>query len=224
MPRLVKCPFLTSRRVQNINNGSTLQGENFPMKFITLVAAASSLAAITFSLSAPALASNDLAPHIAEAKGVIKQFAGALGKELKGGMKSGGPVAAIGVCNTRAPDIAAAQSKASGWSIARSSHRLRNPANSPDKWEAGVIEGFLNRMDKGEPAKALEHAEVVNVDGRKMFRYVKAIPTGKVCVACHGATIKPEVEAKLKVLYPDDKARGFKIGDMRGVFTLMKPL
>jgi len=195
-----------------------------PVRLFSSFAISLTLIATSFFFSLPARASSDLAPHVAEAKGVIKQFAGALGKELKGGMKAGGPVAAIGVCNSKAPDIAAAQSKASGWSIARSSHRLRNPANSPDKWEAGVIDGFLKRMDKGEPAKALEHAEVVKVDGRKMFRYVKAIPTGKVCVACHGATLKPEVEAKLKDMYPDDKARGFKVGDMRGVFTLMKPL
>ncbi len=58
-----------------------------------------------------------------------------------------------------------------------------------------------------------------------MFRMVKAIPTGEICLVCHGgAEVKPEVEARLAELYPDDRARGFGPGEMRGVFTLSKLL
>jgi hypothetical protein len=32
------------------------------------------------------------------------------------------------------------------------------------------------------------------------------------------------VDAKLKELYPYDKARGFKEGELRGAFTMAKPL
>ena len=193
-------------------------------KKICSMAVLATMSIAVLAVSAPASATGDLVPHVKEARGLIKDFAGALGKELKGGMKSGGPVAAIDACNGKAPEIADMKSKASGWSIARSSHKLRNMSNSPDTWEAGVINGFLDRVKAGEAAKSLEHAEVVEVGGKKTFRYVKAIPTGKVCLACHGAKVKPAVEARLKELYPDDQARGFKMGDMRGVFTLSKPL
>lgn len=53
---------------------------------------------------------------------------------------------------------------------------------------------------------------------------MKAIPTAALCVKCHGETIDPEVEAKLKALYPNDQARGFKEGDLRGAFTLSTPV
>jgi hypothetical protein len=53
---------------------------------------------------------------------------------------------------------------------------------------------------------------------------MKAIPTGKVCLKCHGEKIDPDVEASLKQNYPRDKARGFKEGDIRGAFTITQPM
>jgi len=35
--------------------------------------------------------------------------------------------------------------------------------------------------------------------------------------------VKPGIEAKLGALYPDDKARGFKVGDIRGAFSIVQP-
>ncbi len=36
--------------------------------------------------------------------------------------------------------------------------------------------------------------------------------------------MKEPVKAKLAELYPDDRATGYKEGDIRGAFTLSKPL
>lgn len=42
---------------------------------------------------------------------------------------------------------------------------------------------------------------------------------------CHGGDqVKPEVEARLAELYPCNQARGFEMGQMRGVLTLTKVL
>lgn len=161
----------------------------------------------------------------AEGAGLIKQFGGALKSELQAAIKSGGPANGISVCNSRAPEIALSVSgQSDGWTIARSSHRLRNPNNAPDDYTAAIIADFLARAEAGEPVADLAKAEIVDQDGQRVFRMTKAIPTGKVCVTCHGATVPAEVEASLAEYYPDDQARGFKEGDMRGVFTLQKPL
>jgi hypothetical protein len=45
-----------------------------------------------------------------------------------------------------------------------------------------------------------------------------------LCLTCHGENIASEVDAKLKELYPYDQARGFREGDLRGAFTIAKPL
>lgn len=67
-------------------------------------------------------------------------------------------------------------------------------------------------------------AEVVEEKGHKVFRMMKAIPTTEVCTKCHGETLAAPVAAKLDELYSADQARGYKVGDQRGAFTLKKRL
>jgi Protein of unknown function (DUF3365) len=160
-----------------------------------------------------------------QAKGLIKEFATTLQGELQGAMKAGGPTQAIGVCKDRAPAIAADLSARSGWEVGRTSLKVRNQAkNLPDVWETGVLEDFEARKAAGEPLDTMAFAAVVESDGVKRFRFMKPIPTGEVCLACHGSAITPEVAAVLDAQYPGDQARGFALGDIRGAFSLSKPL
>lgn len=164
-------------------------------------------------------------PNAEEAKALIKEFATTLQGELQAAMKAGGPTKAIGVCKDRAPAIAATLSARSGWEVGRTSLKVRNQAmNLPDDWETGVLEAFEERKAAGEPVDTMAFAEVVEVEGGKQFRFMKAIPTGEVCLACHGSQITPEVAANLDAQYPGDQARGFSLGDIRGAFSLSKPL
>jgi hypothetical protein len=164
-------------------------------------------------------------PNAGEAKALIKEFATTLQGELQGAMKAGGPTEAIAVCKERAPAIAADLSARSGWAVGRTSLKVRNQAlNMPDGWETGVLESFEERKAAGEPVDTMAFAEVVEVDGAKQFRFMKAIPTGQVCLACHGTEITPEVKVALDEQYPGDQARGYSLGDIRGAFSLSKPL
>ena len=86
-----------------------------------------------------------------------------------------------------------------------------------------VAKKFIADIKGGADAMKLEHAEVVEADGKKTFRYMKPIMTaGQPCLACHGSELKLEVSAKIKELYPNDQATGFSAGDMRGAFTVSK--
>ncbi len=38
------------------------------------------------------------------------------------------------------------------------------------------------------------------------------------CLRCHGASIGPEIAARLRRDYPNDRATGFSAGDFRGLF------
>ena len=58
------------------------------------------------------------------------------------------------------------------------------------------------------------------MDGEKEFRFMKAIPAGPVCLACHGTELSPEVSQVLAELYPQDRARGYSPGDIRGAFVV----
>ncbi len=167
----------------------------------------------------------DKAALVEEGKALMMQLGGTLKGELQAAVKEKGAAHAIEVCNVRAPAIAADVSDGSGWTVARSSHKLRNPDNAPDEYTAAVIDEFLARQDAGEKAADMVKAEIVEVDGQSVFRMVKAIPTAEACLACHGGDqVKQPVLDRLTSLYPQDQARFFTAGEMRGVFTLSKPL
>jgi len=181
-------------------------------------------AVLVGSLSMPVIAEVD--PNVAQSRQIVKEFFKTLKGELVAGIKAGGPVNALDVCKTKAMSIAIEQSMKHNMRVARTSLKVRNPANSPDDWEEKVLHEFDKRKANGESPKTMEYTEIVtNQAGRKQFRYMKAIPMAqKPCMACHAEKVKPAVEAKLKELYPNDKARGYKPGDIRGAFTITKDL
>ena len=179
--------------------------------------------AIALSSAAAAFADDDLAARVDASREAIKSFAGALQEQLKSAMAVGGPTAAIEVCEIAAPAIAAEASEDRGWTIGRTSLKLRNPANAPDAWELSVLRGFEARKAAGEDPAGIDRAEFVVHSGKRTFRYMKAIGTQAVCTVCHGTAIALEVAAALDALYPEDRARGFEVGDIRGAFSITQP-
>ncbi len=177
-------------------------------------------------LALPLTAAEPPAPEAlaSQARGLAGNLMLSLQGELFAAMKSGGPVKALEVCRSRAPEIAAATATGTPWKIARTSRKVRNGANAPDEWEARKLEEFATRLSAGEEIGALEAWEVVEVAGRPAFRYMKAIGTASPCLTCHGSALKPDVASKVRELYPDDQAVGFAAGDLRGALTLSRPL
>jgi hypothetical protein len=171
---------------------------------------------------------DEMQQRATESKAVVKQFMGKLKGELVSAMKSGGPTKAIEVCNKVAPSIAKAQSEKHGWEVGRTSLKLRNPNNAPDEWETMVLKQFEERAAAGENPAEMAHFDVVEQDGKKVFRFMKAIgmpPLDKApCLKCHGENIDPAITAKLDELYPNDQARGYKPGMIRGAFTITQPM
>jgi len=161
---------------------------------------------------------------IKQSRQAVKQFFGQLKGELQAAMKAGGPVNAIEVCSEKAPAIARDVSKEKGLQIGRTSLKPRNPANAPDQWEKAVLKEFEQRKADGEHLKKMEKHEIVEQNGQQVFRYMKAIPTGELCLKCHGTQLDPAVSARLEKLYPEDRATGYSKGDLRGAFTIIKDL
>jgi len=192
------------------------------MKFTHTLSAACLLLAST----TPVLAAEETEALAAEGAALIKSLAEALQAELGSALKADGPVAAVEVCQVSAQDLTYGVSDSQeGWDISRSSHLLRNPANVADDYTAAKIDAFLARAAAGEAVAPMVSAEIVEDGDQRVFRMVKAIPTGEVCLTCHGSTeVSAEVEAVIAEYYPEDAARGFALGDMRGVFTLNKVL
>ena len=158
-----------------------------------------------------------------DARAIAVRFSEKLKSKLMAAMKVDGPVKAIEVCHVAAPAIAA-DASANGWSVGRTSLKTRNPRNGPDAWEKGTLEELDTAKSTGADVTKLERFEVVEKNGLRTFRFMKAIPVAEPCLTCHGETIKEPVKARLAGLYPEDRATGYKVGEIIGAFTLSKPL
>ena len=133
---------------------------------------------------------------------------------------------AITACSDKAPKMAAAASANTGWAIRRVSLKNRNPKAVPDAWERAVLEDFDRRQAAGENPATLEKAEIVSEGGTRTVRYMKALPVQPLCTNCHGADdqLRPEVKARLADIYPQDRATGYREGQIRGALTVKRPL
>ncbi|CAN5923205.1 DUF3365 domain-containing protein [soil metagenome] len=145
----------------------------------------------------------------AQAQTSLAPFKAALKSELTAALATG-PEAAIEVCGSRAPALAA-QHSAGGVRVGRSSPKLRSAANAAPPWLVPVM-AELAREPGGTPASRVTALP----DGR--WGYAEAIWMQPPCLACHGESLAPPIDAELRKRYPSDAARGYRAGDFRGVF------
>lgn len=142
-----------------------------------------------------------------------------LGRQLESAMAAGGPVAAIEVCAEVVPEIAAKASRESGAVVGRTALRVRNPDNAPDADARQVLQAFAERLESGDPLP-IEHFGAAPGGGE---RYLRAIVLQPLCATCHGAALAPAVSAAVAARYPEDRATGFAVGELRGAFIIDWP-
>lgn len=176
---------------------------------------------IALGFSLPAYAdSNEQVAFERDAQAAIKELSTHLKEALMSALQDGGPVEAISVCKLVAPTIADEMSKKYNLDIHRTSLRVRNPENEADSWETGVLQNFETRLKTGEAIQSLSFVEKVDSEVNYNWRYMKAIPTDKVCLSCHGSKIALPVSKTIDNNYPNDMATGYKMGDIRGAFSV----
>ncbi len=132
--------------------------------------------------------------------------------ELTKSMGEQGPAKSIGVCKTRAPEIAMQVGKDTGVRIGRTSFNLRNESNVAPDWAARFVENKVeNPIDVALPNNEL---------GVLLPIRLKA-----TCTLCHGSDeqVMPDVKAAIVSNYPNDTATGFSEGDIRGYFWIEVP-
>lgn len=155
----------------------------------------------------------------AQALPIVKRFGVTLKPQLQAAVKSGGFAHAINVCADIAPAIAAQISQDTGWTVKRVSLKARNPNAVPDAYERGVLENFERRKAEGEAVAALNDGQWQ--DGR--YRFMKAQGVEGLCLNCHGSNLAPPVVKALSERYPQDRATGYAVGDIRGAISLIAP-
>jgi hypothetical protein len=176
-------------------------------------------------IALPALA--DESQLLDEARKVATSLPPKLITRLQEEMAKSGADGAIPVCKDMAPQLAKELSAQSGWKIKRVTLKTRNEQRAtPDAWEKEALEDFDRRVAAGEKPAQLEKGAIVEDNGMRVYRYVKALPVQPLCLACHGTQeqIAPAVKARLAEQYPHDKATGYGEGQIRGAISVSKPL
>lgn len=127
---------------------------------------------------------------------------GELKKSLLGAVTramAGGVPAAIDACHAEAPALTAAA--LAGWQLEAIGH--------------------FEQLKRGGTALANQSYARVLPDGR--VAYAEPLVIQDLCVACHGGAVAPDVKAVLAARYPDDRATGYAVGDLRGVAWVELP-
>lgn len=147
---------------------------------------------------------------LAAAEAAAVRFAGALKARVLESMGSVGPAGTVDVCSREAPAIKAAIEKETGVTLGRGSLRLRNPANAGPPW----VQAWLATQGERK-AEGVTGLRAV-VDGQA--RVIKPIAVEGACLACHGPVEAQPAELRQALLarYPQDRATGYAMGDLRG--------
>lgn len=196
-----------------------------PMKKIALIAALTLLPLTGFAEGSHKAEDARLPDLIKSTKEVVDPMPEKLKAVLVGEITANGAVKAIDVCSVKAPAMAKAASEKTGWDIKRVSLKNRNPKGSADKWEKSAIKGFEQALAANSDA-VLEKGEIVTIKGKEYFRYAKGLKTAKECLTCHGKeeSISKEIKEKLKEVYPNDRATGYDLNQVRGIISVTRAI
>ena len=176
------------------------------------------IAVLITSCSSNELSQKEKQAYIVKGKEIGKATVKKLGSNLMKNMKAGGPQQAIPFCNVKAGSLTQEMADKYNVSIKRTSHRIRNKKNTPTEAENVILKQYLASVTKGEKLKPLVKKDTAG----KVHFYAPIKLEGK-CLACHGVVgeqVTSKTDSILKALYPNDKATGFKIGDLRGIVNI----
>jgi len=140
-----------------------------------------------------------------------------LGRNLMQAIQKKGTVEAIQFCNTEATKLTDSVSIMKNAIIKRVSDKPRNPNNGANAEQLKYIASFKRSIASGQKIEPV----VYNENGEVSFYY--PITTNALCLQCHGKPDKqilPETLAALKKLYPKDKALGYDVKEVRGIWSV----
>jgi Protein of unknown function (DUF3365) len=140
-----------------------------------------------------------------------------LGKYLVTAIQDKGTEGAIEFCSTRAIQITDSMSRVLGSRIKRVAERNRNPLNQASAEELVYIKEINAALARKENPKPQLKETAQTYTG------YYPILTDQLCLSCHGdkkSDIQPATLTTLNRLYPGDKAIGFKLNELRGIWVI----
>ncbi|WP_187349866.1 c-type heme family protein [Psychroflexus maritimus] len=140
-----------------------------------------------------------------------------LGKNLMGAIQKEGVIHALEFCNVRAMPLTDSMATVHNATIKRVSDKNRNPANKASEKEIEYIQKFSQQIQAGKAPQP-----IVEENGNKANFYYPIV-TNDMCLKCHGdigKQIQEETYDKILKFYPEDKAIGYDVNQVRGIWSI----
>ncbi len=146
---------------------------------------------------------------------IATQAQGVLLANVGKAIQQGGTEYAVEFCNLQASGITDSLNRVNDVVISRVSGKNRNPQNNlKDEEEKGLWQFYVQHPATGDTL-VLQNDKII---------YYKPIRTAMpACLKCHGnpdSDIEPATLQKIRTLYPDDLATGYKLNDFRGLWKV----
>jgi len=108
-------------------------------------------------------------------------------------------------------------SEVPGVSVGRTSARLRNPRNAPPAWARDFVTASDGRKARDVRPVAFDLGERVGL--------LRPIEVRRRCLGCHApaGALSGRTREWLRRAYPEDRALGYALGDLRGFWWAEAP-
>jgi hypothetical protein len=118
------------------------------------------------------------------------------------------------VCGQVAAEVKGV-AEANGWTVEQLAEKYRNPVHRADR----EAERFMHVLAADTTLEGMWIHTVM--DGKPGLRYFRRIEVRESCMGCHGTMdSRPDF---IKTGYPRDRAYNFKVGELRGVYSVFIP-
>jgi hypothetical protein len=144
-------------------------------------------------------------------------------KALNQAISDAGPSGAIEFCNVNALPILKEVGEKNNVVIKRVSSLPRNPNAYPDDYEKDILSAYEYNAENN----ITNEPNIQKINGGEVLLYTKAIQIpGGLCLQCHGnigKEVSLETAEKIKKHYPEDKATGYALNELRGMWSIKIP-
>lgn len=140
-----------------------------------------------------------------------------LEKNLMEAIQKNGTLGALSFCNKKAYPLTDSMGVGHNANIKRVSDKPRNPNNLANAEELEYIETLKQIIVN----KKLPNP-IVKDSGNQLEIYY-LILANAMCLQCHGEpnkSIEPSTLKEMSILYPKDKAIGYNVNEVRGLWTV----
>ncbi|MBL4747183.1 MAG: DUF3365 domain-containing protein [Flavobacteriaceae bacterium] len=156
--------------------------------------------------------------YLSKGKDISQKTFKLLSGNLMQQMQQGGPSQALPFCNLQAIPLTESIALQENVQLKRLSTLYRNIKNKPNVAEERILNTYNRALINGEK---LSPVLMSSPTGKPQF-YAPII-IGEKCLSCHG-TVGKEISLKtdslIKTMYPKDLATGYKVGDLRGIWSI----